>query len=318
MSSSAASSVLTPISPEGWAERTYPEGFAAGSPRDILVFFNRVSPGYFETIRVPFVMGRDFNQHDSMNASRVMVISETTARRFFGSLNPIGRTVGLDKPGKPGEREIYQVIGVVKDTKYNRIDEEPRSIAYLACEQDSAPRPIIRLEVRSGGPVEALIPTIRSAISGVNRDFSLEFRNFEKQVDESLMQPRIVASLSTVFGSLALLLTMVGLYGSTSYAVTRRKGEIGIRIALGAQPESVIWLVLRDAVMPLALGMSLGFVASLAAGRLVTSLLYGVQPNDPVQLAVAAVILAGATATAAYLPARRAARLDPMAALREE
>jgi ABC-type antimicrobial peptide transport system permease subunit len=172
--------------------------------------------------------------------------------------------------------------------------------------------------LRSDVPAETLIPAVRAAIGDVNRGISLEFRNLESQVSESLLLPRTVALLSSVFGSLALLLAMVGLYGITSYAVTRRKGEIAIRMALGAPRQSVVWLMLRDVVMLLALGMAAGLAASLAAGRLVTSLLFGVQPRDPMQLAGAAAILAAATALAAYVPARRAARLDPMAALREE
>jgi ABC-type antimicrobial peptide transport system permease subunit len=176
----------------------------------------------------------------------------------------------------------------------------------------------MRFALRSDVAVATLIPAVRSAISGVNRDISLEIREFESEVSESLLQPRIVALLSSVFGALALLLAMVGLYGITAYAVARRRAEIGVRIALGARPGSVIRLMLRDLALPLAVGISLGLGASLAAGRLVTSLLYGVRPNDPAQLAVAALILSAAAALAGYLPARRAARLDPMIALREE
>ena len=147
---------------------------------------------------------------------------------------------------------------------------------------------------------------------------SLEFRNFETQVKESLLQQRIVALLAAIFGSLALVLAMVGLYGVTNYAVARRKSEIGIRIALGAGRRGVVWLIMRDMVMLLAVGLPVGLAVSLGVGRLVASLLYGVRPNDPWQLAGAVILLAVATAVAAYLPARRAARLDPMAALREE
>lgn len=146
------------------------------------------------------------------------------------------------------------------------------------------------------------------------RGIALQFRSLETQVNESLLQPPIVALLSAVFGSLAFLLATVGLYGITSYAVTRRKGETAMRIALGASRRSVVPLMLRDVVVLPALGLA----ASLAAGRLVTSLLSRVRPRDPAQLASAALILAAATAVAAYLPTRRAARLDPMAALREE
>jgi len=155
-------------------------------------------------------------------------------------------------------------------------------------------------------------------LAEVSRDISLEFRSLETQVSDSLVQPRMVALLSTVFGSLALLLAMVGLYGVTTYSVSRRRAEIGIRMALGAQPRSVIWLILRGVLALLAAGTALGLAASLAAGSLITTLLYGVRANDPLHLAAATVTLAAATAVAAYLPARRAAGLDPVTALREE
>jgi predicted permease len=308
---SAASSLITPISPEGWAQPVKPEGIVAKSPRDTLMFLNRISPGYFATLRTPMLLGRDFGNRDELNAAKTIIVNESAARQFFGAANPIGKTIGIDA-------DVYQIVGVVKDTKYNRINEEVRRIGYLAAGQDAEPRPTIRFTLRSDVPAETLIPAVRAAIGDVNRGISLEFRNLESQVSESLLLPRTVALLSSVFGSLALLLAMVGLYGITSYAVTRRKGEIAIRMALGAPRQSVVWLMLRDVVMLLALGMAAGLAASLAAGRLVTSLLFGVQPRDPMQLAGAAAILAAATALAAYVPARRAARLDPMAALREE
>lgn len=213
---------------------------------------------------------------------------------------------------------MCQIIGVVKDAKYARISEPARRTAYVASSQDAKPEPWINYEVRSNGPAEALIPSVRAAFSDVNRSISLEFRSLETQVRESLLQQRIVALLSAIFGVLALLLAMVGLYGVTSYAIAQRRSEIGVRMALGAQKSAVYWLVLRDVAIILAAGTALGLAASLAAGRLVASLLFGVRPNDPLQLAAAAITLAAATAIAAYLPARRAARLDPMSALREE
>jgi predicted permease len=308
---SAASSLLTPINPEGWGQMVRPEGFTANSG-EALLFFNRVSPGYFATMRTPLLLGRDFNDGDSANAPKAMIVNESAARQFFGAANPIGKVVGMNKD------DVFRIVGVVKDTKYNRIDEKERSIGYLAVGQDAEPSPQFRFTVRADVPVETLMPAARAAIGEVNRGISLEFRNLETQVSESLLQPRTVALLSSVFGSLALLLAMVGLYGITAYAVTRRKGEIAIRMALGAPRESVVWLMLRDVAMLLAVGMAAGLAASLAAGRLVTSLLFGVRPRDPLQLAAAVAILAAATAVAAYVPARRAARLDPMAALREE
>jgi ABC-type antimicrobial peptide transport system permease subunit len=167
-------------------------------------------------------------------------------------------------------------------------------------------------------PLPPLASAVRAAIGKVNSDISLELRSFDIQVSDSLLQPRLVALLSSFFGLLALLLAMVGLYGLTAYRVTRRRGEIGIRIALGAQRSSVVWLILSDLMFTLALGTGIGIVVSILTGRLVTKLLYGVQPGSPATLAGCVIVLAIAATTAGYLPARRASRLDPMAALREE
>ncbi len=312
----AGSSAIAPMGRAGWAQGCKPEGFVAQSPRDTLVFLNRISPGYFDTLRTPILMGRDFSERDTASSPRVVIIAESTARKFFGKANPIGKNIGLEGP----EFEKYvpfQVIGVVKDAKYNRINEAPRHLAYFAAGQDPAPWSNLNFEIRSETSIESLIPAVRSSIAGLNKDIALEFRSFETQVNESLLQPRVVAWLASAFAGLALVLAMVGLYGITAYAVTRRSGEIGIRMALGAQRSSVIWLILRDVTVLLGIGIALGMAGSLAAGRLVTSLLYGILLNDPVQLVAAVFTLAVGTALAAYIPARRAARLDPMSALHD-
>jgi putative ABC transport system permease protein len=313
---SASSSMVTPISGSTWNEDVNPEGYSPKGKSDALVYFNRVSPGYFATMRTPILLGRDFSEHDDAGAPKVMLIGESTARKFFGKGNPIGKTIRME--GQPGKQDTYQVIGVVKDIKYEQVDEDRLLSAFVACAQDPKPWSGVTFEVRSERPVESLIPAVRAAIGEVDRGISLEFRNFETQVNESLLQPRMVALLSAFFGGLALLLAMIGLYGVTAYGVARRQAEIGIRMALGAQPGSVIWLVLREVAAMLAIGTVLGLGASLAAGRLVASLLYGVKSYDAAPLVIAAVVLGIATGVAAYLPAHRAARLDPMAALREE
>ena len=315
---SASSSMLTPISGDVWNNAVSPEGYSPKGKDDTLVYFNRVSPGYFATMRTPLLIGRDFSEHDDAGAPKVMVIGESAARRFFGKANPIGKTIRAESPGQPGKQDVYQVIGVVKDIKYEAVNEDPLLSAFVPCAQDPEPWAEVTFEVRSERPVESFIPAVRAAIGEVDRGISLEFRNFETQVNDSLLQPRMVALLSAFFGGLALLLAMIGLYGVTAYGVARRQAEIGIRMALGAQPGSVVWLVLREVAAMLAIGTVLGLGASLAAGRLVASLLYGVKPYDAAPLAIAAVVLGIATGIAAYLPAHRAARLDPMAALREE
>lgn len=315
---SASSSMIAPLSGSSWNQYAYAEGYKETSREDTLTYFNRVSPQYFRSLGVPLLAGRDFNEHDDLHSPNVLIVSESTARHFFGSVNALGKTISLDRPGSDRTLYPYQIVGVVKDAKYAQIDEKALLVGYVTAAQDPDPRPEVSFEVRPQGSALRLIPALRAAIARVNRTASLEFGNLDSQVDDYLLRPRAVALLSTAFGLLALLLAMVGLYGVTSYAVVQRKGEIGIRMALGEQRQSVTWLMLRDVLILLAVGLALGLAASLAAGRLVVSLLYGIKPNDPLQLAVAVLVLACATTLAAYLPARRAARLNPMAALREE
>ena len=262
------------------------------------------------------MLGRDFNDRDTLQSPKVMIINETAARQFFANTSPLGKIIALDV--KPGVKDNFEVVGVVKDAKYENLRQAVPRTGYLPAAQDPDPWPQMNFEVRSAGAVEDLIPSIRSAIKDINPGVSLEFHKFETQVNESLLQERTVALLSAFFGALALLLAMIGLYGVTAYSVVRRQSEIGIRMALGAQRGAVIWLVLRDVAIMLAIGLVVGLAASLAAGRLVTSLLFGVEPTDPWTLAAAAAVLAVATAIAGYLPAWRASRLDPTVALRDE
>ncbi len=313
---SAASSAITPVSNMMWDQFAYPEGYEPKSRDDRDTYMNRVSPEYFRTLGTPILLGRDFNDRDTLTSLKVMIINERAARQFFPNASPLGKTIALDV--KPGVKDNYQVIGVVKDAKYQSLREAAPRTGYLVSSQDPDPGGDIAYEVRSAGAVEDLIPLIRAAIKDVNPGVSLEFHKFETQIRDSLLQERTVALLSAFFGGLALLLAMIGLYGVTAYTVVRRQSEIGIRMALGAQRGAVIWLVLRDVAIMLAIGLAVGLALSLAAGRLVTSLLYGLAPTDPWTLASAAAVLALATAIAGYLPARRAARLDPTAALRDE
>ncbi len=318
--SSAAISKLVPIGRGGWNDVVIPQGYRRNSdPDDTLVFFNEVSPGYFETMQTPILMGRDFSDRDDLHAPKVMVVSETTARHFWGAANPIGKTIALDHRsfGSPIP-EVYEVIGLVKDAKYRRLDEQPLNTAFVAVNQDADPQAAIRFEVRSNLPFASLIPEIRSAIGRIRQSISLEFSNFETQVDDSLLQQRLLALLSSFFGLLALLLAAIGLYGVVSYGTSRRQSEIGIRVALGAKPASVVWLVLRDVVLLFSLGAIGGLAISISSGRLLNSLVYGVPAYDPATLTGALAVLALAAAIAGYLPARRAARMDPIAALRNE
>lgn len=312
---SAAGSALQPIGDAGWAQVVEPDGVRLRTRRDGQLFLNRVTPGYFRTFGTPMLRGRDFDERDTVTAQGALILNETAARRFYGAGNALGRIIRMNGPG--GEAAL-QVVGVVKDTKYNRLDEKPRPIGYLAAAQDAEPGRSLRLALRSGQSMETLMPAVRAELQNLNREASLEFTTLETRVNDSLVQPRLVALLSSVFGALALLLAVVGLYGVTAYSVQRRRGEIGIRIALGAPRASVIRLMMRDVAVLLAAGVPAGLLMALAAGRLAASLLYGLKADDARLLAAACVVLCTAAALAAFGPARRAARIDPMAALREE
>jgi len=313
----AASSLRTPITNFGWNEYVQPEGYRPKSRMDGILWLNRVSPGYFSTMHTPVLLGRDFAARDSSKAPKVVIISESTARHFWGAANPLGKTIGFGVPGGGDKKELYQIVGVVHDSKYQRIDEQERHTAFVSSGQDATPAARVTFEVRFSG-AKPPVAAVRDAIASVNSGLSLEFQTLETQVNESAGQQRLMALLSTAFGLLALILAVVGLYGVTAYGVSRRRNEIGVRIAMGATRGSVIRLVMEDVARLLVIGIAVGLAASLVLGRFIASLLYGVRPGDPRALAGAALVLAACACIAAYLPAKKAADIDPMTALREE
>jgi putative ABC transport system permease protein len=313
---SAASSTMAPVGHYFWNQDTHPEGYQPQPVEDdTLVNLNRVSPGYFRTMETPLLMGRDFSDRDILGSPQAMIVGEETARHFWANQNPIGKTISLDGPGK---NNSYQVIGVVKDAKYAELNEPLLKTGFVASTQDAEPGPELSFEIRFDGPVEALTAAVRPAIGAISQDAALEIRTLDAQISDSLVQPRLVALLSSFFGFLALLLATIGLYGVISYAAARRRGEIGIRMALGAAEGVVTWLVLRDVAFMLTIGTGLGVGVSLVAARFIKSLLFGLEATNPATLAMAAAVLCVSAMFAAYLPARRAAKMDPMTALREE
>ncbi|MBI4893791.1 MAG: ABC transporter permease [Acidobacteria bacterium] len=315
---SAASAMVTPLQGMQWNNEVFPQDFQPKTRRDSVIWFNRVSPGYFQTMNLAVVLGRDFESRDTASSSKVIILDESTARHFFGQKNPLGRTIGIDNDAPPHAREQYEVIGVVRDATYASMRERNSRTGYLAAAQDGDPWGSMFFLARAAADRDGLAAAVRSALTQVNPGLSLVVRRYDEVIGESLTEERTVALLSSFFGGLALLLAMIGLYGVNAYSVARRQGEIGIRLALGASRGSVVRLVLSDVVLVLAGGLTLGVGAVLAAGRLVESLLFGVQPVDSWTLAGAAAVLSAAALFAAYLPARRASKLDPMTTLREE
>jgi putative ABC transport system permease protein len=207
---------------------------------------------------------------------------------------------------------------LVKNTKYRDLREEPLPIIYVVAAQDDRPDQFAQFLIRSNLPASAVLPSIKHGLSEASPNIAMEFRELTTQIRNSLLKERLMATLSGFFGFLAALLATVGLYGVISYTVARRTNEIGIRMALGAQSGNVVDLIMREAGVLLAVGIAIGAVLSLAAARTATSLLFGLKPHDPITLVLAVIALTAVAAAASFLPAHRASRLDPMAALREE
>ena len=284
-----------------------------GSIVGLHIYKNWVAPRYFDTVGMPLVAGRDFNFRDHMSSPRVVVINQTMARESFGTANPLGRHLTF----KGDDDNSYEIIGVVGDAKYVEIREATTGTAYLSTFQKA--HPDSQFVIRTMVPPAQIVGAARREVRGLLKTVLLgKVTTLAAHVDASIVQERLIAILSSLFGALGSLLAAIGLYGLLAYTVARRTNEIGIRMALGANRFDVIRMVLREAVVTVAAGLAIGIPISLAAGKAVVGAIPDLPPEDvrTVIFAVAAMI-AIATA-AAYVPARRAARVDPMEALRYE
>jgi putative ABC transport system permease protein len=313
----AAVSAVTPMSGSTW---NYRLELLDGKPIELAdrgVFVNLVSPEWFKTYGTRMIAGRDFTPEDRQGSQHVIIVNEAFARKFTGGQNPIGRRVREPaRPSSPNpEREI---VGYVADAFYRSLREPVPPTMYLPLAQHPTVPSLVSISVRAaGGAPAALTRTLARTMTDVNPRVAITFRPLADQVDATLTQERLVAMLSAFFGGLALLLAGLGLYGVTSYAVSRRRTEIGIRMALGAAPGGVVRMVLGRVAMLVGLGVALGTGAGLWASRFVAALLYGLEPRDPFTIAGAAVILAAIGALAGLIPALRASRIDPARVLRE-
>jgi predicted permease len=297
-----------------WMTRLWPEGVPHLESNGKPVDGNQVGTQYFTALGMPVVMGRSFGPQDTPQSQAALVVNETMARALYPGVSPIGRHVAME-----GERPDLEIVGVVKDAKYENLRDTPRGMFFVDLDQNKIPDTFSDLVVRVAGNPEALMSQIRATVHAVDPNLAVwDVMTLRDAVDRSLGQEKLLAKLASFFGALALLLSAIGLYGVMAYSVARRTNEIGIRMALGAQPGAVLGMVLRESVFVVGLGLLAGIPAALACGRYVASQLYGLAPNDPVTIVGAAVLLIAVALLASYLPARRAAMLDPLAALREE
>jgi putative ABC transport system permease protein len=305
----------TPVGGGSWDNLVGTNGTPGASGRQC--FFNQIGPGYFGTMRTRLLAGRDFNDRDTLSSPKVAIVNEMFARKFFGGANPVGRTFRM--AAGAGEAEpSFQIVGLVRNSKYTELREDFKPIAFFARAQGENPGAGATFVLRVAGQLGPLMNRAKAAIGAMSSAIGVEFRPFSAQLEDSLLREKMMATLSGGFGFLAALLATLGLYGVIAYMVARRRNEIGVRIALGANRTDVIILVLREAILLLCVGVAAGIVLALWAGRAAATLLFGLAPRDVVSLVAAALLLATITLIASYVPARRAATLDPVATLRNE
>jgi putative ABC transport system permease protein len=302
------------LSGSGWNDYVSIEGT---SIQRAISDFNSVTPGYFATLRIPLLAGRDFTTLDSLTSPRVAIVNETFARQFFGGASPVGRTFKVHQEANHPYLE-YQVIGLAGNTKYLDLREDFPPIAFVAMSQRKMPEAEATIMIRSNASPANLVPAIRNALSQATPQLVLQFTVLKTAIGERLTRERLMAMLAGFFGGLAVLLAMIGVYGVISYMVVRRRNEIGIRMALGATRGHILAMVVSEAGKLLLVGIAIGAGLTLAAAPAARAFLYGLKPGDPLTLAIAALSLATVALLASFLPARRAAGLNPMAALRDE
>ena len=312
---STSRSMITPLEGSEWNTNIRSDVPNPPAGDDALAYFNSVSPTYFDTLRTPMLVGRNFNRADTDSSPQVAVINQTLARKFFAGLNPLGRTFRVEGEARKLEPPV-EVVGIVKDAKYESVREDTYPTVFRPLTQ--VPTGGITLEIRTAVAAAAVVPAIQQLIARVNTEIPIEIHTLAAQVNDSLTRERLLAALSAFFGALALLLAMIGLYGTLSYLVTGRRVEFGIRMALGASSRSILGLVMRDVAALVAGGVAAGIAISLVTGRLLGAMLFGLQPRDPATMAMAAGLLAAVSLAASFLAARRATKVDPMSALRHE
>jgi len=276
-----------------------------------------VGPRFFETLGIALLAGREFSPADSETAPKVAIVSEAMARKFFPNQNPIGRFVAFNRTDSGGD---LQVIGVVKDIRHRVPEDRPAEAVYIPYTQ--APERLLgqmNLVVRTTANPQAVITAMRHEIQSINRNLPLvEPQTLAGEIDDAVGDQRSLATLLSLFGMLAVALTCVGVYGTMSQAVRRRSRELGIRMALGAQGRQVLWMVLRQALLLVLLGVAIGIPVAAAGSRILAHVLFGVRVGDPTTLATAVLGIALSATVAAVIPGFRASRIDPIAALRHE
>jgi predicted permease len=314
---SAALSGVPPMSRGSWMGPIMVKGQVTKPDDDTLTTLNSVSPNYFKTIETPLLQGRTVEPRDTMETQHVVVVNETLASHLFPKGGAVGQSVTFGQDSLKGD---WEIIGVVKDTRYGGPRETPRRIVYLPLAQLTEDNAYASwIQVRTDGDPARAASSVRAALAEIDSNLPVTaVRTIQEHVELFTNRESLISQISIFFALLALLLVCIGLYGVMTYAVVRRTNEIGIRMALGAQQDGVLWMILRESLAVLAIGVAIGIPATLATMRLIQAGLFGLSSSDPLTLVVAVAMVAAVTLFAAYLPARRATKVDPMVALRYE
>ncbi len=310
---SAALAAVPILAGDEWDNRTMVEGHRAADGEDMQAFVNSLSPGYFETMRIPILEGRDFKPGDAGEESTVAIVNQRFAEHFFPGESALGRHLGFG--GGPDTKLRMEIVGVAADSLYDGPREGVRRQVFIPNWGKSS----VVCYVRTATASSAAFALARRLLKQLDPTMPVyQMKTVEGQLDETLLTDRLIAMLSAGFGLLATLLASIGLYGVMAFVVAQRRKELGIRLALGARPGALIWLVMREVMLLLAIGLAIGIPAAMALGQYVAAELYGIQARDPLIATSTVLLLTIVSAAAGLIPAQRAGRLDPMLALRTE
>jgi predicted permease len=316
---SASLSWYPPISDDmgHWTQSIAVDGAPVQPEGERYVYFNAVSPEYFRTLGIRLLRGRPFALADTVGAPNVVIVNESLARRYFGAEDPVGRRISI---GRHTSRQDLQIVGIVSDARYQRLQEITRSIAYLPCAQLFEMTAGVNLvaEIRAAGGAAVVSGRLKREVRALDAAVPVRIETVTDRIDASLVRERAIAILAVVLGLSALTLACAGLCGLLSYAVSRHTREIGLRLALGANRTTVLWTVLRESLTVAAFGIAIALPAAAILGRFARAFLFQITPLDPVSLLGSSALMLGVAACAGVIPARRAAHVDPAVALRTE
>jgi len=314
---SASISGAAPVRRGNWGSPVDIDGRHTPPNEDISTSLNRVSAGYFETLGIPLLRGRTINSADTADAVKAVVVNKTFADRYFHIGDAIGHSFTIADPAAPG---VWHIVGIVRDSKYSGPADKPEPFAFLAVTQLTGnDQYAYWLQVKTVGDAAKITEEVRAALAEIDPNLPvLKTQTIGEQIDDVIDLQRFVSKLAGFFALLALTLAGIGLYGVMTYNVVRRTNELGVRMALGAPRTGLLWMVLREALVLLGIGVVLGVPMSLAASRAIKAGLFGVSPADPLTLMAAVVIVSACMLFGSYMPARRATKINPMVALRYE